>query len=145
MVDLGYDFVKTLKLLYSNYTRSEITVYDLDILVKKSVITENQAILIWETLLNVKTERNLDWWGYNKFIQIKKNFSVWNFFEIEMNSHFVTIYVLFFFYYILYLLFKRLPKFSLTVSFFLCITFLFYSFYFYERKYYFKGNPQNPG
>ena len=63
MVDLGYDFVKTLKLLYSNYTRSEITVHDLDILVKKSVITENQAILIWETLLNVKTERNLDWWS----------------------------------------------------------------------------------
>ena len=139
MVDLGYDFVKTLKILYSNYTRSEITVYDLDILVKKSVLTENQAILIWETLLNSKTERNMDWWAYNKFVQIKKNFSIWNIFEIDMNSHFITTYVLFFLYYIFYLIFKRVPKFCLTIGFFLSMTFLYFSFYFYERKYYFTG------
>ena len=123
MIDLGYDFVKTLKLLYSNYTKSEITVYDLDILVKKSVINENQAILIWETLLNVKTERNLDWWGYNKFVQIKKNFSFWSVFEFELNFNFVCVYVLFFLYYIIFIICKNLPKVSLMTSFFLFITF----------------------
>jgi hypothetical protein len=139
MVDLGYDFVKTLKILYSNYTRSEITVHDLDILVKKSVITENQAILIWETLLNVKTERNLDWWGYNKFVQIKKNFSTWNLFEIEMNFHFIFVYVLFFLYYIIYIIAKRVPNLSFCLNFFIFITYFYYSYYFYSRKYYFTS------
>ena len=41
-------------------------VSDFELLFRRGILTENQAILLWESLLNAKTERNLEWLEYNK-------------------------------------------------------------------------------
>ena len=50
-----------------------ITVSDFEILFRRGIITENQAIMLWENLLNIKTERNLEWLEYSKIITTNSN------------------------------------------------------------------------
>ena len=46
----------------------EFHISDFELLFQKGIITENQAILIWESLLNSKTERNLELLEYKKLL-----------------------------------------------------------------------------
>ena len=50
------------------FSSIEFHISDFELLFKKGIITENQAILIWESLLNSKTERNLELLEYKKFL-----------------------------------------------------------------------------
>ena len=51
----------------------EFHISDFELLFQKGIITEKQAILIWESLLNSKTERNLELLEYKKLLTtIKK-------------------------------------------------------------------------
>ncbi len=52
-----YDFSKSIYELYGNRTVFQITLDDLEGIVNKSMISDGQAILFWESLLHYKTDR----------------------------------------------------------------------------------------
>lgn len=135
MEDLGYDFGKALRILYSNYTSIEISMRDIEIMIKKGVLTENQAIFLWESLLNSKTERNLEWLGYNRYWKNQNSFDVGEFFKFHNIFVFVGSLLLF----VLVKYLKKLPKVNILITSCLIVVFLIYSFYFYFRRSYFSS------
>lgn len=144
--DIGYDFSRALKFLYVNYTTLDLRVSDVEYLYKKGVINENQAILIWENMLNIKTERNLEWLGYNKIVKNKENTlhqnekNIYSLFlnkDYKFQAFFAYIGGLFFFFFTKYLL--KNPKVDLVILFFLTILNIWNSFYFYYQKFYFTS------
>lgn len=148
MVDIGYDFSKAIKDLYSNYTNLDLKVMDLEILYRKGVINENQAILIWESLLNTKTERNLEWLGYNKLIN--KNSSKeaqWKYTnvfvtlfrspELKYQACFAYFGGIIFFYITKAL--QKIPKLNMVLILILLIINILNAFYFYNKKFYFTS------
>ncbi len=58
--------------LYRNYSRIDLNLYDLLQVNKREIISQYQIINIWEYLLNVKTDRNIELFGNNK-IKINEN------------------------------------------------------------------------
>jgi hypothetical protein len=143
-VDVGYDFARAVRFLYANYTNIELMVSDLDFLYKKGIVSENQAILIWETLLNSKTERNLEWLGYNKLTRQNEQTNDKSFFhhfrtppELSYFANFI--YFGGFFLWIITKLLSAFPKFNIwAATIFVCIN-LSASALFYFHKYYFNN------
>ena len=54
---------------YENNSVIDFTITDFEYLFRSKIITKKQAGLIWENLLNSKTERNLEWLEYGKYIK----------------------------------------------------------------------------
>ncbi len=135
MDNLGYDFGKALRILYSNYTSIEISMRDIEVMIKKGVLTENQAIFLWESLLNSKTERNLEWLGYNRYWKNQNSFEIAEFFKFHNLFVFLGSVILF----ALVKYLKKLPKVNILITSGLIVIFLIYSFYFYFRKSYFSS------
>ena len=150
MVNLGYDFSKAIQILYSNYSSIDVKVSDIDYLYQKGIINENQAIMIWENLLNAKTERNLEWLGYNKLLRndqkesttggnkiIQNLMSLFNNPEMKIQSTFSYLGGI-----ICYYLMKiclKYPKFNMILIMFLLMANITNSFYFYNNKCYFTS------
>jgi hypothetical protein len=149
MVNLGYDFSKAIKVLYSNYSSIDIKISDIDYLFKKGIISENQAIMIWENLLNVKTERNLEWLGYNKLIKKEEREGLYsnkiiqstiNLFynpAMKIQSMFTYIGGVIFYYMMKY--FLRYPKLKMLFIFLISMMNIINTFYFYKNKFYFTS------
>lgn len=151
MVNLGYDFSKAIKILYSNYSNIDVQVADIDYLYSKGIINENQAIMIWENLLNSKTERNLEWLGYSKLIRkdLSKDYTVskfpvfynlvtmFNNPEIKLQSIFAYFGGIISYYIMKFML--QFAKINLVLILFLLMLNIVNCFYFYNYKYYFTS------
>lgn len=151
MVNLGYDFSKAIRILYSNYTNLDLKVSDIDVLYKKGIINENQAILIWENLLNTKTERNLEWLGYNKLLknggsqkEQQGNKMIQNvmtlFHSPEYKCHSIFTYVGGIVCLYLMKVLLKYPKLNITLIFFLMMANIIHAYYFYKHKHYFTSS-----
>ena len=130
-----------------------ITVSDFEILFRRGIITENQAIMLWENLLNIKTERNLEWLEYSKIITTNSNghnphnekdnqylqylFIFFNNDEFTITS--LYYYILEICFYFLTKYFFRYPKFNIVSLTALLIFNLVNSIYFYDLKFYFTS------
>lgn len=148
------DFKTTIRTYYSNYSELDFKVSDFEILFRKGILTENQAILIWENLLNSKTERNLEWLEYSKFIKPPQSSSSSSLHSHE-SKYFQSISILFhtkeFKYHslftyvggiIIYLLTKSLfsyPKINIVLLAIVMILNILNSFYFYNNKCFFTS------
>ena len=128
-------------------------VSDFELLFRRGILTENQAILLWESLLNAKTERNLEWLEYNK---IKTNTNSNNNSQKVNDKKYLQYLSLLFnnnefkyqslycylggivFYFLTKFLFKY-PKINLVVLALLLVFNILNSFYFYDKKFYFTS------
>jgi hypothetical protein len=152
MVNLGYDFSKAIKILYSNFSSIDVKVADIDYLYSKGIINENQAIMIWENLLNSKTERNLEWLGYSKLIRkdqgkdstqgtkfpvIHNVVTMFNNPEVKFHSMFAYFGGIISYY--LMKFFLKFPKLNMVIILFLLMLNIVNCFYFYKNKYYFSS------
>jgi hypothetical protein len=149
MVNHGYDFSMALKILYSNYSSIDIRISDIDYLFKKGIINENQAIMIWENLLNVKTERNLEWLGYNKLIKKEEREGLYSnkiiqstinlFYNPAMKIQSIFTYIggVIFYYVMKY--FLKFPKLNMLFIFIISLINIINTFYFYRNKFYFTS------
>lgn len=71
--NMKFEIGDSLKILYKNYSSVEIGINDLLLLNKKEIINQYQIITLWEYLVNIKTGRNIELYGNNKFFIFEEN------------------------------------------------------------------------
>ena len=143
---------------YENNSVIDFTITDFEYLFRSKIITKKQAGLIWENLLNSKTERNLEWLEYGKYIKSsltnnsgnsgvhkKKELKLFLYLSLLFNTNefrYNSLYAYLggiFFYLLSKFLFKY-PKLDIVLLFLLSVFNIMNSFYFYEKKFYFSSS-----
>lgn len=139
MVNVGYEFSKALKFIYSNYTNIDLKLADLDLIYRRGIITENQLIILWENLLNTKTDRKLEWMGYNYILSENFTKKINNMWETEIVIYVIYAYIGGFLSYIVQKLLASLPKINLLLIFVLMLLNIVNAFILYSHRFFFSS------